>query len=115
VQEQAYLIGIEDAPGRPTSGGGYLTFFAQQEGGFHCGMFTLPPGVRLGRKAMAHSGPEVYFVLQGTCWCDLLDTGQTFEIPAGHAFYIPAGTLHAPHNEPGDEEAIVFWTCAGWP
>ena len=55
------MIRIEDAPGCLTSGGGYLTFFAQQEGSFHCGALTMPPGVRLGRKAMAHSGPEVYF------------------------------------------------------
>ena len=106
--QQTHIIRIEEAPGRPTSGGGYLTFFAQQEGGFHCDTFTLPPGVRLGRKAMAHPGPEVYFVLQGTCWCELPETGQTFEIPVGHALYVPAGTFHAPHNEPSGEEAIIF-------
>jgi len=66
VTEQVHVIKAKNAPGRPTSGGGYLTFFAQQEGGFHCGIFTMPPGVRLGRKAMAHPIPETYFVLRGT-------------------------------------------------
>lgn len=75
-----------------------------------CGTFSIPPGKRLGRIS-AHSGDEIYYVLKGTLWVDLPRTEETVEVPQNQGFYMPGGTIHAPHNVPGQEEVLVLWFC----
>jgi len=99
----------EPEEARQSSQGCPLTFLLKREK-VTCGTFTIPPGKRLGRIS-AHSGDEIYWVLKGTLWVDLPRTEETVEVKENEGFYMAGGTIHAPHNVPGEEETMVLWFC----
>jgi len=114
-KEKVKLVKPEEAEGRETSGGGYITFFYQKDK-IVSGTFSMPAGTALSAKgAMVHPGDETYFVVKGPAYCDLPDEDRSVKIEKGQGLRIPAGTKHIPHNLPGDEEAVVYFVCTEWP
>lgn len=89
---------------------GYPMKVLVKRGKISCGTFSIPPGKRLGRIS-AHSGDEIYYVLKGTLWVDLPRTEESVQIKEEEGFYMPGGTIHAPHNVPGKKKTLVFWVC----
>lgn len=99
---------------RSTSGGGKLEVFLQRAG-LACGRFSMKPGVRLSTRFHQHPGDEIYYVVEGTCWCDLPDQDKVERIEKGMGFLIPAGTRHCAQNVDGTVETTVFFVCLNWP
>ena len=114
-ERKVELIKPEEAKGRQTSGGGYITFFYQEQR-IVSGTFRMPPKTKLsGKGPMSHPGDETYYVLKGPAYCDLPDENRTVRIEGAQGLRIPAGTRHTPHNMPGQHDALVYFLCTDWP
>ena len=73
--------------------------------------FKVPPGGHFDPPDI-HVADEPYYILKGTVNLVNPETGETIEVKAGDAAWIPAGGWHVAYNF-GEEEAIVIAIIAG--
>jgi len=60
--------------------------------------WTLPPGTRYEPAGQHNFGDELYYILEGQPVGFNPETGDTYQLQAGDALYIPQGTRHQMFN-----------------
>jgi putative monooxygenase len=106
---EAKVVAADDMPADTRRGGDVRTLLSpktvESKSGF-MGVATLAPGDSISEHWHPFSEEFIYCV-RGTLTADL-DGGNSLQVSAGEALYVPYMMLHRLRNE-GDEEAFIVF------